>query len=440
MKCCFAAGLIAVLFRELTYSSLLEHTLTLALAFALAALICAPAQPDNLQITPMAIAVVFAVLIFQWPYLRYVRADEKLSDFYRQVASANFIAASDSVEEANRLWPWNGRYYGWRAYVASQELPSQAPKHNANNDQVLSNRDKSAATIAADDYRHALSLNGRDAVAHHNLAWLEHLLGDDAAAGRDSEAAVTFDPDTPVFHLSYGMLLEESGSQEAARRQYEAAIELTPSIVDSPFFTRYRSRSPEAADSVVKEAIAAMEARLAGGNDPILEARLGKLYLFVGNSPRVEQLLKDSSRQLPNLPLVWLNLGDLYEQRGDNEQARTSYERARAIDASLASPFLRLGELSLRAADREGAVHDLNLAVERWQRINPITSAHNNRLYNGPRQTIDDLLPTTLVWYVSPCEASDAWGALSQVYPQNDDYARRSKTCEELPSPFGGLQ
>jgi len=40
MKCCFAAGLMAVLFRELTYSSLMEHVLTLALAFALAALAC----------------------------------------------------------------------------------------------------------------------------------------------------------------------------------------------------------------------------------------------------------------------------------------------------------------------------------------------------------------------------------------------------------------
>lgn len=38
MKCCFAAGLLAVLFRELTYSSLLEHTLTIVLAFVLAAL------------------------------------------------------------------------------------------------------------------------------------------------------------------------------------------------------------------------------------------------------------------------------------------------------------------------------------------------------------------------------------------------------------------
>lgn len=41
MRCCFAAGIVAVLFRELTYSSLLEHTLTLAIAFTLAALVCA---------------------------------------------------------------------------------------------------------------------------------------------------------------------------------------------------------------------------------------------------------------------------------------------------------------------------------------------------------------------------------------------------------------
>jgi general stress protein CsbA len=38
MKCCFAADMLAVLFRELTYSSLLEHALTLVLFSALAAL------------------------------------------------------------------------------------------------------------------------------------------------------------------------------------------------------------------------------------------------------------------------------------------------------------------------------------------------------------------------------------------------------------------
>jgi len=42
MVCCFAAVLIAVLFRELTYSSLIEHNLTLTLVAVLAAMICRP--------------------------------------------------------------------------------------------------------------------------------------------------------------------------------------------------------------------------------------------------------------------------------------------------------------------------------------------------------------------------------------------------------------
>lgn len=42
MLCCFAAGLIAILFRELTYSSLMEHCLTLAMFLVISALVCRP--------------------------------------------------------------------------------------------------------------------------------------------------------------------------------------------------------------------------------------------------------------------------------------------------------------------------------------------------------------------------------------------------------------
>ncbi len=46
MACCFAAGLVAVLFRELTYSSLFEHQLTLALVAVMSALVCLPERAN----------------------------------------------------------------------------------------------------------------------------------------------------------------------------------------------------------------------------------------------------------------------------------------------------------------------------------------------------------------------------------------------------------
>jgi tetratricopeptide (TPR) repeat protein len=440
MKCCFAAGLIVVLLRELTYSSLLEHTLTMAAALALAALMCATSQPDGLAIKPVAIAVASVVLILQWPFHQFNQADAMLREFYSQVASAKFSAARESIDEAIRLWPWNARYYGWRAYVASQQLPSQCSGHSASGEHNLSEQEKKSALAAANDYRQELALNDRDAVAHHDLAWLEHLLGDDANAAQDWRKSVEIDPDNAAFHLSYGMFLEESGSVEAARAQYESAIERMPSILDSPFFTRYRNRQTEAADSTVKEAISKLESRLGQGNDPILEARLGKLYQSTGNLGRARKLLEDAAQKLPNLPLVWFNLGELNEAQGNQAQARTCYEKARAIDSSLAGPYLRIGEISLRAGEKDSAIHNLNQAVQRWQRINPITSAHNNRLYDGPRQTIDDLLPTTLVWYISPCESSKAWSALTGLFPQKPEYAARTRTCEQIPTPHGGIE
>jgi len=49
MVCCFAAGLIAVLSRELTYSSLMEHNVTMVLVAISAALVCRPevVEPDK---------------------------------------------------------------------------------------------------------------------------------------------------------------------------------------------------------------------------------------------------------------------------------------------------------------------------------------------------------------------------------------------------------
>jgi tetratricopeptide (TPR) repeat protein len=384
----------------------------------------------------ITIAVAIPVLLLQWPVFKHKRADAELGEFYSNMATAKFADARANIDEAIRLWPSNARYYYWRAYCAAQILPSQCPRpmmdgnsREAPNQVAINEADR--------DYRYGLKFNDRDAVSHHNLAWLEHLLGNNSEATREWQEAIEIDPGNATFHLSYGMFLDEMGDMREARKQYETAIQLTPSILDSPFFTRYRIRFPVLADSVVMRCIVSLESRLREGGDPILEARLGKLYLYSEKLDRAGELLEKAATLLPNLPLVWFNLGEVYRLRGQFDQALSCYKKANVIDGSLAEPFLRMAELSAQAGDKDLATRNFRLALQRWQEVKPITAAHNNRLYVGPRQVIDDLLPTTLVWYTSPCAASAAWEGLSELFPQHRDYAAQKNTCEQLPSPHG---
>jgi tetratricopeptide (TPR) repeat protein len=365
----------------------------------------------------------------------YDRAESDVRRFYAQVAAADFRQAKQTIDEAIRLWPSNARYYGWRGYAASQELPSQCPAHGV----PLDAKTLEQVRQAAADYRHALELNSRDAVAHHNLAWLAHLVGKEQEARREFEQAVAIDPETAIYHLSLGAFLDEGGDSAAANAEYVAAIERTPAILDSPFFARLRGQFPDRAESIVQQAITRTEGRLGNTNDPILKARLGKFYLYRHDLQHAGELLESAARDLPNLPLVWFNLGEVRRLQGKRDEAWACYGKAKYLDGSLAGPVLRIAEMYREAGQRNPAVENFRAAAQKWSHVNPVTAAHNNRLYGGAPQTIDDLLPTTLVWYASPCEASAAYTALAEMVPKNELYVSRSRTCESLPAPHSGM-
>jgi tetratricopeptide (TPR) repeat protein len=379
----------------------------------------------------LAMALALAMVPVSLMFGDYDRAEARLREFYMHVAKADFDGARRSIDEAVRLWPSNARYHAWRGYSMSQNLPSQCPPAATG----LDAKTRELIAAAGAEYRRAIALNGRDAVAHHNLAWLDHLLGQDQEARREWEQAVALDPDTAVFHLSLGFFLEEAGECDAAQKRYVAAIELAPAILDSPFFVRYRKRAPGRAEATLQLAIQETEARLGNGRDPILEARLGKFYQYRGDLVRAAEMLERAKNELSSLPLVWFNLGEVCRLQGKRDEAWDCYSKAQFLDGSLAGPPLRMGEMYNEAGQRDRAVSDLRSATQRWARVNPVTAGHNTRLYGGTPQPIDDLLPTTLVWFTSPCEASEAYQLLASLFPENRLYRTRSTTCESLPDP-----
>jgi len=362
------------------------------------------------------------------------RAEEHLKTFYTKIQAADFKAARASIDEAVRLWPSNARYHTWRGYVNSQQLPSQCSYGGPKLEEKVLEQVRTAAA----DYQRALALNSRDAVAHHNLGWLYHLQGLDKQARQEWELAIETDPATAIYRLSLGLFLNEQGDAAGADAHYASAIEATPIILDSPFFTRFRQQSPARAGAVLTEVRSTLERRLGNANDPILKARLGKLALYNGDLAKAVDLLNSAARDLPNLPLVWFNLGEAWRRRGDLQQAWQCYNKAKFLDASLAGPPLRIGEMYLRAGQRAQATESLRTATQRWGQVKPVTAGHNTRIYGGVPQPIDDLLPTTLVWFTTACEASEAYTALAGLAPGNKTYASRSATCESLPAPHSG--
>ena len=393
-----------------------------------------------MSVRPIALAICFATVVFCLFVRRYSQADACLSQFYSQMLHADFSGARQSIDHAIRLCPTNARYYDWQGYVTSQNLaPTCLRGSEKSNSGVW--LDIQEVRMATSSYLQALELNNQDAVAHQNLGWLEHLLGNDEAADQNWRAAIQIDPDNSIFRLSYGMFLEEAGKKQEAQNEYETAISISPSILDSQFFTRYGKRSKNMADGLVDHLTKKLQQDLLYNSDPTIEARLGKLFLFRGDYDRAAKLLEDASRQLPNLPLAWLNLGEVYEKQDQLSAAVGYYEKSEATESSLAEPYLpyvHMAEVELRNGQSNEAAENFFHGLFWWQRSIPLTAAHNNRIYIGPSQIIDDLLPTTLVWYTTPCVASAAWKGLSELYPHRRDYAQRADTCEDLPSPHSG--
>src|SRR5579863_3994507 len=94
----------------------------------------------------VAVTVVTLVLCF---YLGdRDQADAKLEEFYSQMASANFAGARRSIDGAIQLWPGNERYYAWRGYLTSQNLPSTCTRRAQQNRAALP-QDKDASAQQA---------------------------------------------------------------------------------------------------------------------------------------------------------------------------------------------------------------------------------------------------------------------------------------------------
>lgn len=385
--------------------------------------------------------MLLALLAFVGIHVRYLRvreAEDALLYFIGHLGRSEFGQAQSEIERAVSISPQNAHYLSNEALLHERALQSDFEFDRWRNPQ-LDAEQRRHVEEAIRRYQQVLELNPGDDFVYHNLGWLYWLLQDKPQAAECLRRAISIDYSVPLYHVSSGLLDEYTDDMPSAAREYALALQMSPGLLDSRFYAELQRRAPEAARQILADSIARLEGQLGGADDPMLKAKLGKLYL-PEQPAKALPLLQAAATQLPNLYRSWFNLGYAYELLGQEQQMELCYQKSSYINRLEALPHLRLAAYY----DRQGRPHDAiryyRLALTARSGQTSFHSTRVRRIYLSNYTVRDDIIPRGMLTYLSPdFDLPAAYSRLSELSRQTgdarsaDQYRQRAEELTRKP-------
>lgn len=137
------------------------------------------------------------------------------------------------------------------------------------------------------------------------------------------------------------------GSYNSSAREYAQALIFDPRITDDPEWEELKQTNAHFFSLIEKEIYKTVKDGKT--NDPIRLAKLGKIFLELGDLSAAEAYLEKALSMLPNLGRAWYNLGITTLLQGRESETKRCILKAKLFDASDASICLYLenGESNL---------------------------------------------------------------------------------------------
>jgi tetratricopeptide (TPR) repeat protein len=173
-----------------------------------------------------------------------------------RLAKKDFAAARQSLEEATKIDPdytpaqltlaliyqqeqdWPGAIDRYQRVIAKN--PTQfVALNNLANALVISKNDLTGALPLA---RRAYLASIKNPTVSDTLAWIYHLMGDDATAEPIMTVAAQRLPDEATVQLHAAVILAGTGKMAAAAQRLESAIQLDPTLESHEEVTQLRNR------------------------------------------------------------------------------------------------------------------------------------------------------------------------------------------------------
>lgn len=398
-------GLCTFWLGEMTDSALTESSLVRCLYFVVLALMCQQGiyRDRSTRLRPgagiLVCASVCAIAIpvgYEWCGHQIAehfaeRAAEELASGYSTLGSENAARAEQSDDNPYyRLIRAQALVFHTMSGFDPEVLVKPVQDQDAR-------REIQEALALYDD---AIGAFPEDDALWHNRAWIKLALGEDLKAAEiDMERAIAIDGSESTHRISLGLMFEREGDIPGAERQYAAALSMAPELVNSRFARDHILRSPDLWRSSLMEAIALSWQQNRDRRDPVVEARLGALYLAEGDSGTATQLLREVSSEMQQFPRVWANLGRISLKNGDRRSAGLYLRRALILDPWDMLVISQLADLE----SSEGDEAEARTLKSRLQLLETRKySSHASRvanLYDTHAVLLDDILPNGLLAY-----------------------------------------
>jgi O-antigen ligase/tetratricopeptide (TPR) repeat protein len=395
-----AAGVLACLLRETSFSTLFEKPILLLLLMLLLwfslhkpGRALATGRVGNRCATNSLCVTLIMLLLLAFGL---VQTKQEIALRHNRT----FIRAYDAedknalaeIQKSIRLFPQNALLHANEGlYLMAQLSRSDSLPFPVGNlpDSLLQR------AIAA--FEKAVALNPSDASFRCNLGMLHFFVGDTVSGKQHLEKAIRLHPHQTIYHVLYGSIFE---NDSITPQRYAKAIYYSPDVLDSRWFNDLSARLPTIAAWALSKAQKMLSDSLVQYPSPLLKARLAKVLLHQGETMKAEQLLHAVTRTMPNLNRPWLLLGDIAADRHDTS-AIQFYERALLLDPSDAYAQLRTGDWYMSKDNRPKA---FGYYMDGLRAMYGVPTEHSIRcisMYHAHTAS-DDLIPFGFLWDVKP--------------------------------------
>lgn len=149
-----------------------------------------------------------------------------------------------------------------------------------------------------------------------------------------------------------GLFEESKGINSIAQELYSKGIVLKPTIIGSNFWRELSQRNPLILEQTIVAVLQELEEVYEITKDPIIAAKLGKVYLEVNELGKAKKMLELALDKLPTLGRPWYYLGVIEEKKENVIKAREFFNKSFSLDSSDMLPLIKLSQFDNNLIDQ----------------------------------------------------------------------------------------